>query len=74
MRRLAMLSCTSVAVCGVLALSLSASASPSTHTTRQAGGAGERVLRVGTYHGIKGQYRSIQAASCTSSYAASLPG
>jgi len=28
----------------------------------QASGAGARVLRVGTYHGIPGQYRSIQAA------------
>jgi hypothetical protein len=27
-----------------------------------AGGASARVLRVGTYHGVKGQYRTIQAA------------
>lgn len=70
MRRLGVLGCVSLAVCGLLGFGLSASASTKAHKTgagvsasgqRARGGSG-RVLRVGTYHHIKGQFKTIQSA------------
>jgi hypothetical protein len=70
MRRFAILGCVSLAVCGLLGFGLSASASTKAKTGASAGASGQRarsatggrVLRVGTYHNIKGQYTTIQSA------------
>jgi hypothetical protein len=71
MRRFGVLGCVSLAVCGLVGFGLDASAStkaPKTSASASAsgpsarGGAGGRVLRVGTYHGVKGQFTTIQSA------------
>jgi hypothetical protein len=62
---------TPVVICGVLGFGLSSSANARVQqvgasanaSSHQVGGsAGARVLRVGTYHHIKGQFKTIQAA------------
>lgn len=58
-RRLGVLMASTVAAAGLLAACGSSSSSPTTTSSSTAGG---KVLLVGTFHGHKGQYTSIQAA------------